>query len=456
MPGGFLGDDGRQWLVRYRLVPAHGAADSGPFEPGELWLPPAPPGELTRVAAADPRPRTYLHDELRTRVRTGAVAAVLQLQLHPVTGSAAENDAALDCTRTWPEHRYPWRDVATLRLDTILDNTAVEDLGFNPSSAPAGLGTALASSPYENASTGHLRALIYRLTSAARRGEELPAELAELVRPRRSSAAAAQGCPFSGQAAEKSGHPAEKSGVEPAPARRTVVVVGAGPAGLSTARELERAGHRAVVLESLPEVGGKCESVDIDDRAYDLGGHVCTTQYENVARLAVELGVETEDTTPHRVYDIDQAESVPQSAAFFQRESFSRYAALREARFPRIAEAGLAHSAPALAQPVSEWLAEHGLESMAESLGTGYTAAGYGHLAGDLPALYFVKYAEMTGLLSARPELLGHPGSFTIVGGFKRLWEKVAAGLGDVRCGVTITAIERDPDQATGGVLVHT
>src|SRR5207249_2140600 len=97
-----------------------------------------------------------------------------------------------------------------------------------------------------------------------------------------------------------------------------------------------------------------------------------------------------------------------------------------------------------------------GLQSMAESLGTGYTAAGYGHLAGDLPALYFVKYAEMTGLLSAKPELLGHPGSFTIAGGFKSLWEKVAAELSDVRRGATITAIERDPDRDTGGVQVLT
>src|SRR5207248_10110382 len=241
-----------------------------------------------------------------------------------------------------------------------------------------------------------------------------------------------------------------------APRPRTVAVVGAGPAGLSLARELERAGHRAIVLESAPEVGGKCESIDIDGHAYDLGGHVCTTQYENVARLAVELGITTEDTTPHRVYELSSGQSSPQSTEFFQRETFSRYTRLREARFPRIGAAGLAHSARALARPVSQWLAEHGLESMAESLGTGYTAAGYGHLAGDLPALYFVKYAEMTGLLSARPELLGHPGSCTIVGGFKRLWEKVAAGLGDVRCGVTITAIERDPDQATVGVLVHT
>ncbi len=435
VPGGFVGADGRQWLVRYRLLPVGGAAEAAQFEPGELWLPPAPPGELSRDAS-DRRSRSFLHDEVRSRVLTSAVEGMLQLQLHPVTDSAAENEAALDCTRAWPEELYPWRDLATLHIDTLVNHAVVERLGFSPSVAPAELGMPLATSPHENASPSHLRALMYQLTSAARRGDELPDELAELVRTPRVAVA---GCPFSEESAG-----------------RTVAVVGAGPAGLSIARELERAGHRAIVLEALPEVGGKCESVDIDDRAYDLGGHVCTTQYANLARLAVELGVTTEDTTPHRVYDIDNGESVPQSTAFFQRESFGRYAALREEEFPRIAEAGLAHSARSLAQPVSQWLAEHSLESMAESLSTGYTAAGYGYLAGDLPALYFVKYAEMTGLLSARPELLGHTGSFTIVGGFKRLWEKVAAGLSDVRCGVTITAIERDPDRDTGGVLVRT
>ena len=441
VPGGFVTADGQQWLVRYRLLPAGGVADAGQVVPGELWLPPEPPGELTRDTA-DRRSRTFLHDELRSRVLTSPVEGLLQLQLHPVSDDAVVNEAALDCSQPWSEDLYPWRDIATLNLDSLVTNAAVEGLRFNHSAAPAELGTVLATSPHENASLNHLRTLIYQLTSAARRGDELPAALAELTQAPRATVAA--GCPFSGHAV-----------VDEQPAR-TVAVVGAGPAGLSIARELERAGHRAIVLEALPEVGGKCESVDIDDHAYDMGGHVCTTQYENVARLAVELGVPTEDTTPHRVYDIEAGESVPQSAAFFQRESFGRYAELRAAEFPHIAEAGLAHSARALAQPVSQWLAEHGLESMAESLGTGYTAAGYGYLAGDLPALYFVKYAEMTGLLSAKPELLGHPGSFTIVGGFKSLWEKVAAELSDVRCGVTITAIDRDPDAATGGIRIET
>jgi hypothetical protein len=89
---------------------------------------------------------------------------------------------------------------------------------------------------------------------------------------------------------------------------------------------------------------------------------------------------------------------------------------------------------------------------MADSFGTGFTAAGYGHLDDGIPALYFVKYAEMTGLLDPGPELLGHRGDFTVVGGFATLWRRVAEELKDVRCGVRVTSVERRED----GVRVGT
>jgi hypothetical protein len=69
-----------------------------------------------------------------------------------------------------------------------------------------------------------------------------------------------------------------------------------------------------------------------------------------------------------------------------------------------------------------------------------------------VPALYFVNYAEMTGPLSNKAELLGHAHGFTIVGGFKSLWQRVADELSDVRCGVRIHEIKRDGD----GVRVET
>ncbi|MGW0417725.1 protoporphyrinogen/coproporphyrinogen oxidase [Streptomyces sp. NPDC003015] len=232
---------------------------------------------------------------------------------------------------------------------------------------------------------------------------------------------------------------------------RTVAVVGAGPSGLAVARELERAGHRVTVLEEQDTVAGKCQSVYVDGHAFDLGGHICTNRYERIAQLLTELDVETERTSRYRVLDAG-GRALRQPMAFLRDGSLERYRALREREFPRIGESGLAHSARALAAPVARWIADHGLDSMADSFGTGYTAAGYGHLDDDIPALYFVKYAEMTGLLDPGRELRGHPGDFTVVGGFATLWRRVAEELKDVRCGVRVTSVERRGD----GVRVRT
>ncbi|MRT44810.1 NAD(P)/FAD-dependent oxidoreductase, partial [Xylella fastidiosa subsp. multiplex] len=83
------------------------------------------------------------------------------------------------------------------------------------------------------------------------------------------------------------------SAVTARPGPRSVIVVGAGPSGLSAARELERAGHRVTVLEEQDAVAGKCQSVTVDGLAHDLGGHICTNRYERTAQLMTELDVAT-------------------------------------------------------------------------------------------------------------------------------------------------------------------
>ncbi|MFJ9627211.1 alpha/beta fold hydrolase [Streptomyces sp. NPDC101175] len=426
VPQGFVAADGRQWLIRFRVHPAEEPLVRGDFDHGDRWWPPDAPNEIPRPPG-DTREPAFLREELRTRLRTTGVRSVLQVQLHPLDGTPLTTATVLDPARAWPEDRCPWFDLGDLRLDTPADDETVDRIAFDPGLAPPDLGIALARSPYTTASLGHLRALIYQATSHARRGERQPPELTRLLTPIR-----------------------KRGG--PRLAKRRTVVVGAGPSGLTIARELERAGHRVTVLEAAESVAGKCESVEIDGHAYDLGGHICTTEYERVAELATELGVSTEPTTPYRILDTERGTTAPQDTSFFRTDAFRRYQALREREFPRIGEPGLAHSAKALAAPVREWLAEHGLESMAASFGTGFTAAGYGYLDDGVPALYFVKYAEMTGLLGNKPELLGHPGAFTVKGGFATLWRRAAEELRDLRLGVRVEAVERHAD----GVRVRT
>lgn len=248
-----------------------------------------------------------------------------------------------------------------------------------------------------------------------------------------------------------SSHP-RTAGERDASGKRTVCIIGGGATGLTLAHALERNGHEAIVLEMSAEVGGKCVSVEIDGHPYDLGGHFCSVEYEHLARLLVEFDIATVDATPFQTYDPVLRRPVPRELTVFQQNDVRRYAALRRSSFPRIGEPGMAHSATALAQPVHHWLFEHRLNATVGTIGVGYTGAGYGYLEGDLPALYFAKYVETMGFTSLESGLLGHPGSFTVAGGFQMLWRKVAAHLRDVRKQIRVVSIRRNGE----GVVVET
>ena len=102
------------------------------------------------------------------------------------------------------------------------------------------------------------------------RRSPLPPPLADLLQPRRARAGA------TAAGATAATGTATAAVTERLVAPRTVCVIGAGPSGLTAARELEKAGHTAIVLEAGDQVGGKCSSVQIDGRAYDLGDHLYT------------------------------------------------------------------------------------------------------------------------------------------------------------------------------------
>lgn len=67
------------------------------------------------------------------------------------------------------------------------------------------------------------------------------------------------------------------------------VIIGAGPAGLTTAHELVRRGLRPLVLEKADKVGGVARTETYKGYRFDIGGHRFFTKVEEVQRLWQEM-----------------------------------------------------------------------------------------------------------------------------------------------------------------------
>ncbi|WP_209372737.1 flavin monoamine oxidase family protein [Brevibacterium renqingii] len=72
-----------------------------------------------------------------------------------------------------------------------------------------------------------------------------------------------------------------------------VVIVGAGPTGLSAARRLRREGRSVIVLEARDRVGGRTWTDHIDGQMYELGGQWISPDQTALLELVAELGKET-------------------------------------------------------------------------------------------------------------------------------------------------------------------
>jgi protoporphyrinogen oxidase len=73
------------------------------------------------------------------------------------------------------------------------------------------------------------------------------------------------------------------------PTTDPVVVIGAGPAGLTAAYELGKAGHVTTVIEGSDAIGGISQTVERDGWRFDIGGHRFFTKVPEVEALWHEI-----------------------------------------------------------------------------------------------------------------------------------------------------------------------
>ena len=73
------------------------------------------------------------------------------------------------------------------------------------------------------------------------------------------------------------------------PSQRHVVIIGAGPAGLTAAREIARRGLRPILVEKGAMVGGLARTESYKGFHFDMGGHRFFTKVAEVNKIWHEV-----------------------------------------------------------------------------------------------------------------------------------------------------------------------
>ncbi len=436
----FVAADGARYYARYRLRSPDRPEDEGFVAPDGLF-----PATAAPRREGDTRTETCLRDAFAARLAAGPVGYVLEVQVVPVPSGTAENETVLDCTRPWDA---PWRHLASVRLDRPVDAPAAAALEVNPVHAPRDLGVVYARDERSSASIDHVRTIVYEVSARTRLGRPLSPGLAALLAPAPVAASPAAPVAPPPAASPVAPSPAASpvapspaaSPVAPSPAaspRARVAVVGAGASGLTLARALERRGYTVVVFERDPQVGGMCQTRTFDGVTCDLGGHmIFPAAYPTIVGLAREHGLPLVPDFPDVTIDpggrvLPKLETPALRAA---RQRVARILGRTGAAAPGLP------TDPSLAVPVAEWIDREALAPLWAWMGPIFVAAGYGHLEDQIPAVYLAKSFAHTQ---------DEAGRYQLAGGFQALWERVAAGLQQVRVGTEVVSATRDDTGVT-------
>lgn len=249
--------------------------------------------------------------------------------------------------------------------------------------------------------------------------------------------------------------------------RPHVCVLGAGAAGIATARLLHQRGYDVTVLEKTDRVGGMCRSIHYTDpgqppRAFDIGANYVTKDYREVRALADELGMTLmTDTAFQQQQALDVSARTMQPGPKVVNDGISKIAFLCASfRFlwlqwrvrKLIGKPGFAGVAdvPDLLRPFDQWLDAHGLQPLQRLFLIPITAFGYGPLD-QVPTPAALKYIDSSRFLSMLSIGLFGRSSWPkrVVEGFGTLIERAAQQIEEqgvrILTDVEVEAVRRSP-----------
>ena len=242
---------------------------------------------------------------------------------------------------------------------------------------------------------------------------------------------------------------------------QSVVVVGAGVAGLYAARTLARAGVEVTVLEARDRVGGRTLSQDLDGQRIDLGGQWIGASHRRLTRLAGELGLTTFPQHAKGKKVLDRGDGklrtfsgfLPKIGLFGLIDLGLKLSTLEKlARAVPLADPMSAPNATELdAQSVADWLATHVRTRAARDMLGLATQMILAAEPREISMLYLLLYAHSGGGMQKLAEIERGAQERRFVDGAHAIALGLAAELGErVRLSCPVQAVAQD---ATGVVV---
>ncbi len=231
---------------------------------------------------------------------------------------------------------------------------------------------------------------------------------------------------------------------------RDVVVVGAGLAGLTAARELHDAGHDVVVWEARDRVGGRTWTSELDGAAIDLGAQWLGPEQHRMHALADRFGLArfpTWNEGDSLVVDGDDRTSYGGTVPLLGPVQLARMAAalLQLRVMARTAERGRMDRWPALGTSLSSTIGDDSARRVVDAA----VRVIFGEEPTRVSAAWAAAYAAAAGgdLLDLAA-IEGGAQQTRLVGGTQAFSAALADGL-DVVLERPVAAIERDTDGVT-------
>ena len=241
----------------------------------------------------------------------------------------------------------------------------------------------------------------------------------------------------------------------------SAIIIGAGLAGLSAARQLHAAGWRTTVLEARDRVGGRVFTLRDgfkDGQTAEAGGEFIEEFHHRMIGLAGEFGLELVSLPGMEAWDswlaldgrVGRADDVTLWGADLEAEADRIWAALAELG-QSIPDPARPQDAPEAARldstSVADWLATLHVHPLAKAVFTSRIRSEFTLEPGRLSLLDIARWGSF---YYSDPDEVHK--TFRVVGGNDQIPQRMAAALPDVRTGTPVTAIRWE----AGGLEVET